>query len=58
MAEPLLDVRGVSKHYGGLRPLRLAALAVGPGDRVAITGLDAPAAEILVNLLTGATLPD
>jgi ABC-type transporter Mla maintaining outer membrane lipid asymmetry ATPase subunit MlaF len=58
VAEPLLDVRGVSKHYGGLRPLRLAALAVGPGDRVAITGLDAPAAEILVNLLTGATLPD
>ena len=58
MADPLIDVRGVKKDYGGLRPLRLAGLTVGPGDRVAITGLDAPAAEILVNLLTGATLPD
>ena len=58
MADPLIDVRGVKKDYGGLRPLRLAALTLVPGDRVAITGLDAPAAEILVNILTGATLPD
>jgi ABC-type transporter Mla maintaining outer membrane lipid asymmetry ATPase subunit MlaF len=58
VAEPLLDVRGVTKKYGGLRPLRLAALSVRPGDRVAITGLDAAGAEVLVNLLTGATLPD
>jgi len=48
----------VSKQYGGLRPLRLAALEVEAGDRIAVTGLDAPAAEIVVNLLTGATLPD
>ena len=58
MAEPLIDVRGVRKNYGGLRPLRLAALTVAPGDRIAILGIDAPAAEILVNILTGATLPD
>lgn len=54
----LFDVRGVRKDQGGLRPLRLAALTVAPGDRVAITGLDAAAAEILVSLLTGAALPD
>jgi ABC-type transporter Mla maintaining outer membrane lipid asymmetry ATPase subunit MlaF len=29
-----------------------------PGERVALVGLDAPAAEVLVNILTGATLPD
>ena len=58
MADPLIDVRGVTKNYGGLRPLRLAALTVAPGDRIAILGLDAPAAEILVTLLTGAALPD
>jgi ABC-type transporter Mla maintaining outer membrane lipid asymmetry ATPase subunit MlaF len=58
VADPLIDVRGVTKHYGGLRPLRLAALMVAPGDRIAILGLDAPAAEILVTLLTGAALPD
>jgi len=58
VADPIIDVRGVRKNYGGLRPLRLAALAVAPGDRLAILGTDAPAAEILVNLLTGASLPD
>ena len=58
MDGPLIEVRGVSRNYGGLRPLRLAELTVQPGERAAITGLDAAAAEILVNLLTGATLPD
>lgn len=55
--DPILEVRGLSKHYGGLRPLRVASLAVAPGERVAILGLDAQTAEVLVNLLTGATLP-
>jgi simple sugar transport system ATP-binding protein len=58
VADPVIEARGVAKHYGGLRPLRLAALTVEPGARIALTGLDAPAAEVLVNLLTGATLPD
>ena len=58
MAGALIEARGVTKNYGGLRPLRLNALTVEAGDRIAITNVDAPAAEILVNLLTGATLPD
>jgi ABC-type polar amino acid transport system ATPase subunit len=58
VAGALIEVRGVTKHYGGLRPLRLAALELHEAERVAITGVDAPSAEILVNLLTGATLPD
>ncbi len=58
MADAAIAVSGVTKNYGGLRPVRLASLAVRPGERVAITGVDAPAAEVLVNLLTGATLPD
>ena len=49
---------GIVKHYGGLRPLRVAALSVGPRERVAIAGLDGAAAEVLVNLVTGASLPD
>jgi ABC-type lipoprotein export system ATPase subunit len=55
---PIIEAHGVSKNYGGLRPLRLAALTVQPGERVAITGIDGAAAEVLVNLLTGALLPD
>jgi len=56
--DAVIQVRGLRKNYGGLRPLRLSALSVMPGEHVAIVGLDAPAAEVFVNMLTGAMLPD
>ena len=37
---------------------RLRDLSVDTGDRVAISGLDQGAAEVLVNLVTGASVPD
>lgn len=55
---PALQISRVRKQFGGLRPLRMQSLVVRPGERVAIAGLDAAAAEVLVSLLTGATLPD
>jgi len=54
----LLDIRGLSKEHGALRPLRIAQLTVLPGDVIAIGGIDAPGAQTFVNLVTGATLPD
>ena len=48
----------MQKAYQSLRPLRLQALTIEAGERVAIAGLDAGAAEVLVNLVTGASLPD
>ena len=54
----MLEFAGVSKNYGGLRPLRIAELRVTAGDRVAILGFDQPTAEVFVNLATGATLPE
>jgi predicted ABC-type transport system involved in lysophospholipase L1 biosynthesis ATPase subunit len=54
----VLEFAGTSKAYGGLRPLRIDGLRVNAGDRVAILGFDQPAAEVFVNLATGATLPD
>jgi ABC-type transporter Mla maintaining outer membrane lipid asymmetry ATPase subunit MlaF len=57
-ADPVLRIEGVIKSYQGLRPLRLASLALTRGERVTILGLDAPAAEVTVNLVTGAALPD
>lgn len=57
-ASRVLRVTGLRKDYGGLRPLRLQSLRLGSGDRAAIVGVDADAAEVLVNLLTGATLAD
>ena len=55
---PVLELAGISRDYHGLRPLRIAELRVAAGERVAILGLDAPAAEVFVNLATGAALPD
>lgn len=55
---PAVEIAGVIRDYRGLRPLRLAALSIGEGERVAVTGVDAIAAEVLVNLVTGASLPD
>ena len=56
--EPVLHIANVRKSYQGLRPLRLRDLAVLPGEQVAIAGLDAGAAEVLVNLVRGACVPD
>jgi len=55
---PVIEVTNLVKDYHGLRPLRLASLRAFEGDRVAISGLDATAAEVLVNLLNGAIVPD
>jgi ABC-type transporter Mla maintaining outer membrane lipid asymmetry ATPase subunit MlaF len=58
MTAPVLDLSGVEKKYSGLRPLRVQSLRLGAGERVAVSGLDAAATELLVNLVTGAGLPD
>jgi len=58
MAAPVLELTGVTKNYGALRPLRLEHLVMSSGDQVALMGLDQPATEVLINLLTGASLPD
>ena len=55
---PILEIAGVRKQYQGLRPLRMTALSLQPGERVALSGLDAGAAEVFVNLVTGASIPD
>jgi ABC-type sulfate/molybdate transport systems ATPase subunit len=55
---PVLQLTGIHKRYQGLRPLRLQELTLAAGDLVAVSGFDAGAAEVLVNLVTGASLPD
>ncbi|MCU1385006.1 MAG: ytrE [Acidobacteria bacterium] len=58
MTPAALEFAGVSKPYGGLRPLRIADLRVAANARVALLGFDQPSAEMFVNLATGATLPE
>ena len=56
--EHVIELRGVTKDYHGLRPLRVEHLALRQGQTAALLGLDRAAAEVLVNLITAATLPD
>jgi ABC-type transporter Mla maintaining outer membrane lipid asymmetry ATPase subunit MlaF len=56
--EVLVRLRGVSKDYRSLRPLRIAELDVPPGRSLALLGFDQGMAEVFVDLITGAILPD
>ena len=56
--DPVLRITSLRKNYQALRPLRIRELNITAGERVALSGLDAGAAEVFVNLVTGASLPD
>jgi predicted ABC-type transport system involved in lysophospholipase L1 biosynthesis ATPase subunit len=58
LSDLLVSVRNLTKNYQALRPLRVELLEVRRAAVIAVTGLDAQAAEMLVGLLTGAVLPD
>ena len=53
----MIVISDLVKDYQGLRPLRIKQLTVAAGEIVSIAGLDAAAAEVFVNLITGASLP-
>jgi ABC-type lipoprotein export system ATPase subunit len=57
-AAPAIELHDVEKRYGALRPLRVRDLRIQSGARSTLIGLDLPAAETFVNLITGAVLPD
>ena len=54
----IIELSAVFKNYGVPQPLRIRSLVVHHGDRLALTGFDAGAAEAFVHLVTGAALPD
>jgi ABC-type transporter Mla maintaining outer membrane lipid asymmetry ATPase subunit MlaF len=53
-----IEVRDVLKDYRALRPLRLRAFDLRAGESIALLGFDRAAAEVFVNLITAATVPD
>jgi len=55
---PAIHIREVTKDYRALRPLRVRELGLLAGESVALLGFDRAAAEVFVNLITAATLPD
>jgi ribose transport system ATP-binding protein len=55
---PLLEVRGVAKHYGPVVALRSADLSVSAGEVHALLGANGAGKSTLVKCLTGVTRPD
>ena len=56
--EVLVELRGVIQDYHALRPLRVRQLDLRQGQSLALVGFDLTMAEVLVNLITGASIPD
>ena len=54
----VLVLKNVEKEYGGLRPLRVRNLIVPDARVTMLVGFDRPSAEALVNIVTGAALPE
>src|SRR5262245_17802668 len=51
--EPVLELKGLSKSFGGLRAVRNVSLKLMPGDRKAIIGPNGAGKTTLFNLITG-----
>jgi ABC-type transporter Mla maintaining outer membrane lipid asymmetry ATPase subunit MlaF len=58
VSTPVLELSGVVQNYHAIRPLRIDRLSISPGEHVALLGIDQHAAEVFINLATGAMLPE
>ncbi|CAN5283853.1 ABC transporter ATP-binding protein [soil metagenome] len=58
MTEPMLRVRGLKRHFGGLRAVDGVDLDVAPGERRAVIGPNGAGKTTLFNLITGHFRPD
>jgi branched-chain amino acid transport system ATP-binding protein len=56
-AGPLLEVRGVSKHFGGIQAVRAVDLDIGPREVVSIIGPNGAGKTTLLNAISGVFLP-
>src|ERR1043165_3151169 len=52
-ATPVLELKGLSKSFGGLHAVRGVTFRVMPGDRKAIIGPNGAGKTTLFNLITG-----
>ncbi len=54
MAPPLLQITGVSKHFGGFAALSEVSLEVAPGERFGLIGPNGSGKTTLINCVSGA----
>jgi fructose transport system ATP-binding protein len=55
---PVLRIRGLTKHYGGVKALTEANFALAPGEHAAIVGDNGAGKSTFVRLITGAEQPN
>ena len=53
MAEPLIELRNVSKHFAGVRALTDVSIAVHPGEVVCLLGDNGAGKSTLIKILSG-----
>ena len=58
MSAPLLEVRGLTKRFGGVVASRDVSFSVGPGELVGVIGPNGAGKSTLFDLITGFTRPD
>ena len=58
MADPLLELRGLTKHYGGLAVTDGVSLAVMPGEIHAVIGPNGAGKTTLIHEISGLVVPD
>ncbi|HTS20137.1 MAG TPA: sugar ABC transporter ATP-binding protein [Verrucomicrobiae bacterium] len=56
--QPLLDIRRISKAFGGVQALRDVSLSIAPGEVHALCGENGAGKSTLINIVSGSVLPD
>jgi ABC-type sugar transport system ATPase subunit len=58
MAEPILELRGISKSFGPVRALGGVSLSLYPGEVMALVGDNGAGKSTLISVASGSTAPD